>query len=52
MEVPAKVTELSKSKGVEIRSHNVIYRLFDDLKEGMNSKLPKLQEDVTIGKES
>ncbi|XP_005112351.1 translation initiation factor IF-2, mitochondrial [Aplysia californica] len=49
VEVPSKVMELAKGKGVKIRQHNVIYRLFDDLKEGINAKLPKLQEDVVIG---
>ena len=47
--VPVRVSDRAKEEGVVIKQHNIIYRLFDDLKEGLNSKLPRLHEDVVLG---
>ena len=32
-----------------MRRHNVIYRLFDELVQRLNQKLPKIEEEVAIG---
>lgn len=49
VEVPQKVAALAKEKKVPIKRHNVIYRLFEELVKRLNSKLPKIEEEVTQG---
>ncbi|CAL1537323.1 unnamed protein product [Lymnaea stagnalis] len=44
-----KASVLAKSKGVKIKKHNIIYRLFEDLISELNKRLPKIQEDVVTG---
>ncbi|XP_063221675.1 translation initiation factor IF-2, mitochondrial [Bacillus rossius redtenbacheri] len=46
-QIPDKIKSLAKRKGVTIKPHNVIYRLFEDVKKEINSRLPlKPVEDV------
>lgn len=49
VQVPSKVAQLAKSKGVIIKSHNVIYKLIDDIKKQLTERLPPLQVEETIG---
>lgn len=37
-------------KGVNVREVNIIYRLVDDLKNEINSKLPEVEEEEILGK--
>ena len=47
VKVESNVVELALSKGVTIRTHNVIYNLYDDVKEELNKCLPvALQEEI------
>ncbi|KAH9509360.1 Translation initiation factor IF-2, mitochondrial [Bulinus truncatus] len=47
--VPEKVATLAKHQKVLIKRHNIIYRLFEDLIDSINKKLPKLEEHVVLG---
>lgn len=49
VDVPVKVADKAKESGVIIRRHNVIYRLFEDLKAALKSQLPPLYEDSITG---
>ncbi|GFR85012.1 translation initiation factor IF-2 [Elysia marginata] len=49
VETPPKVSAIAKQKNVPVRRHNVIYRLFEELVERLNSKLPKIEEEVALG---
>lgn len=49
IECPPKVASLAASKNVPIKSHNIIYKLVDDLKEEINVKLPVTQEEQLLG---
>ena len=47
MDTPASIYQAAETHGVEIRAHNVIYKMFDDLKEEMTERLPpKIEEDI------
>jgi translation initiation factor IF-2 len=50
VEIPAKVEELAKSNKVSIHSHNVIYKLVDDLKKEISSRLPLRNVEEVLGK--
>lgn len=50
MKIPDKVEELAKSNKVSIRSHNVIYKLVDDLKKEISSRLPFKDVEEVLGK--
>ncbi|XP_041353564.1 translation initiation factor IF-2, mitochondrial-like [Gigantopelta aegis] len=43
------VSKSAASKQVPIRLHKVIYKLFDELKASLSSRLPVLKEEETIG---
>ncbi|XP_068619106.1 translation initiation factor IF-2, mitochondrial [Battus philenor] len=45
---PALAVE-AKKKDIPIKLHNVIYRLVDDVKEEINVRIPKRQEEELIG---
>jgi len=47
---PSKLKELAKQKGVKIKSHNVIYKLVDDIKEEVTGRLPSVQVEESVGK--
>ncbi|XP_072163977.1 translation initiation factor IF-2, mitochondrial-like [Diadema setosum] len=44
-----EAAELAKSKGIPLKLHDVIYRLVDDLREDLNSRLPMLDQEVVLG---
>ncbi|XP_032820765.2 translation initiation factor IF-2, mitochondrial isoform X1 [Petromyzon marinus] len=43
------VMQLAEKKNVPVKLHKIIYRLVDDLKAELNSKLPLLTEEVVVG---
>ncbi|XP_065565692.1 translation initiation factor IF-2, mitochondrial-like isoform X3 [Artemia franciscana] len=47
--VPTSVSSTAASSNVQIRLHNVIYKMFDDLKEEINSKMPPKDEEQILG---
>lgn len=50
IECPSRVQALAESKNVPIKFHNVIYKLVDDLKAEINTKLPLKEEEQVLGK--
>lgn len=47
VECPTSILQIAKEKNILFKKHNVIYKLIDDLKEAMSSKLkPKDQEEI------
>nr|XP_021136107.1 translation initiation factor IF-2, mitochondrial isoform X2 [Columba livia] len=46
------IKQLAAKKGIKIKLHNVIYKLIEDLKEELNSKLPPAVVENTIGEAS
>jgi translation initiation factor IF-2 len=46
----AAAMSLAEKEGVEIRSHNVIYRLLDDAKEVFAKSLPPVKQDKVHGR--
>ncbi|NWS15844.1 IF2M factor, partial [Pachyramphus minor] len=46
------IKKLADKKGIKIKLHNIIYKLIDDLKEELNSKLPPAVVETTIGEAS
>jgi translation initiation factor IF-2 len=50
VEIPDQVEELVKSNSVSVRSHNVIYKLVDDLKKEISSRLPLRDVEEVLGK--
>lgn len=49
VETPSKIGALAKQNGVSIRYFNVIYKLIDNLKEEISSKLPPTQVEEILG---
>ena len=48
-DIPKKLSNIATKQGIQVRHHNVIYKLIDDLKEEINKKLPPLEVEDTIG---
>ncbi|NXK41900.1 IF2M factor, partial [Piprites chloris] len=46
------IKKLADKKGIKIKLHNIIYKLIDDLKEELNSRLPPAVVETTIGEAS
>ncbi|NWQ78335.1 IF2M factor, partial [Columbina picui] len=46
------IKQLAAKKGIKIKLHNVIYKLIEDLKEELNSRLPPAVAENTIGEAS
>ncbi|XP_075353134.1 translation initiation factor IF-2, mitochondrial isoform X3 [Mycteria americana] len=46
------VKQLAAKKGVKIKLHNIIYKLIEDLKDELNSRLPPSVVEDTIGEAS
>ncbi|NXD71306.1 IF2M factor, partial [Eolophus roseicapillus] len=46
------IKQLAAKKGIKIKLHNIIYKLVDDLKEELNSRLPPSVVENTIGEAS
>ncbi|XP_012254880.2 translation initiation factor IF-2, mitochondrial [Athalia rosae] len=49
VDTPNQVKSLAKQESIPIRNFNVIYKLIDNLKDEINSKLPLLQVEEVIG---
>ena len=50
VDCPETVKKLARSKGVSVRAHNIIYKLMDDIREELTSRLPpKVVEEVIGG---
>ncbi|KAK2190842.1 hypothetical protein NP493_66g01012 [Ridgeia piscesae] len=49
VDCPETVKKLARSKGVSVRAHNIIYKLMDDIREELTSRLPpKVVEEVIV----
>ncbi|NWR38010.1 IF2M factor, partial [Tachuris rubrigastra] len=46
------IKKLAGKKGIKIKLHNIIYKLIDDLKEELNSRLPPAVVETTVGEAS
>ncbi|NWW72657.1 IF2M factor, partial [Climacteris rufus] len=46
------IKKLADKKGIKIKLHNIIYKLIEDLKDELNSKLPPVVVEATIGEAS
>lgn len=46
---PNNIKELAEKAGVQIKFHNVIYKLVDDVKEEINSRLPEKEQEEVLG---
>lgn len=49
VETPSKVGALAKANKIPIRNFNVIYKLIDNLKDEISSKLPPVQVEEILG---
>lgn len=47
-----KIQQLAEKQNVPLRLHNVIYKLIDQLKDELSSKLPPSQQSNTVGEAS
>lgn len=52
VECPPSLAVEAKNKAVSVKRHNVIYKLIDDLKEEITSKIPVRQEEEVLGKDN
>lgn len=46
------IQQLAEKKGISLRLHRVIYKLLDELKEDLSSKLPPTTEENILGEAS
>ncbi|XP_056315387.1 translation initiation factor IF-2, mitochondrial [Danio aesculapii] len=46
------IQQLAEKKGISLRMHRVIYKLLDELKEDLSSKLPPTTEENILGEAS
>ena len=49
VEVPPAISKMAASRSVPLRMHNVIYHLFDELRDSMSARLPTIVEENVIG---
>ncbi|NXT64941.1 IF2M factor, partial [Chaetops frenatus] len=48
----ASIKKLADKKGIKIKLHNIIYKLIEDLKDELNSRLPPAVVETTVGEAS
>lgn len=46
---PERVKDIAKEANVSVKHHNVIYRLVDDVKSEINSRLPEKEVEDVVG---
>uniref|UniRef100_A0A8C3U9P1 Translation initiation factor IF-2, mitochondrial n=1 Tax=Catharus ustulatus TaxID=91951 RepID=A0A8C3U9P1_CATUS len=46
------IKKLADKKGIKIKLHNVIYKLIEDLKDELNSRMPPTVVETTVGEAS
>ncbi|XP_076464349.1 translation initiation factor IF-2, mitochondrial-like [Babylonia areolata] len=49
VELPPSVRKMAAARKVPVRMHNVIYHLFNELRDSMSTRLPTLVEEDVIG---
>ncbi|KAK9880591.1 hypothetical protein WA026_011831 [Henosepilachna vigintioctopunctata] len=49
VDCPSKIKTMSEDVGVQVKSFKVIYKLVDDIKEELNSRLPAIKVDEVCG---
>lgn len=49
VQCPERFKKLADEHGIAIKHHNVIYKLIDDVKEEINSRLPSLEVEEIVG---
>lgn len=49
VDCPPPLIVEAKTKSIAVKKHNVIYRLFDDVKEEISARIPKRQEEELLG---
>lgn len=49
MKANESIKQLAAKKGIKIKLHNIIYKLIEDLKDELNSRLPPSVAENTIG---
>ncbi|XP_060079565.1 translation initiation factor IF-2, mitochondrial-like isoform X2 [Ylistrum balloti] len=49
VKVPNDISKMAERKEILIREHNVIYKMIDDIKETMTSRIPKEEVEDIIG---
>ncbi|KAJ0173839.1 hypothetical protein K1T71_010988 [Dendrolimus kikuchii] len=49
VECPPPLAVEAKKKNIAIKKHNIIYRLVDDVKDEISSRIPKRQEEELLG---
>ncbi|XP_067680716.1 translation initiation factor IF-2, mitochondrial-like [Haliotis asinina] len=49
VKTPQAVAKLARSKSVPIKTHNVIYSLFDNLLDSLSTRLPHVEEEEVLG---
>lgn len=52
MAASRSIQQLAAKRGVPLRLHNVIYKLMDELKDELSSKLPPLLSENVLGEEN
>lgn len=43
------IKKLADKKGIKIKLHNIIYKLIEDLKDELNSRMPPTVVETTVG---
>lgn len=49
MKANESIKKLADKKGIKIKLHNIIYKLIEDLKDELNSRLPPTLVETTVG---
>lgn len=52
MKANESIKKMAAKKGIKIKLHSIIYKLIEDLKDELNSRLPPSVVENTIGESS